>query len=146
MTEHTRLTDDDWSDLIPCKDFKLGKTVLVIEPLGIASLAKFTVQIKAIFKQVGARGISAEDIDSPEGMSTLFEVAVIQAPELLEMASGLHRKDIARLPIGTALGLLKEVIEINIQSQDSLVENLKSLGELLGLWSREEAVTEKAGE
>ena len=128
------------------REHKLGKTVLTIEPLGFTDLAKFTVKIKAIFSSVGEKGISANEVESPDGMIAMFEAGMEHAPDLLEMATGLHRDDIAKLPLGPAVALLRAVIEVNIDSQESLLKNLRALGEMLGLLNPAEQDTTTDGE
>lgn len=126
--EITRLTQDDWDDLIPETAVQLGKTTLIIRPLGIKDLKTVGVKVKAIFAGLDDEVI---DFDTDEGLSKLFVLALDKAPDILEMCSGLHRDDIAALPIASAVALFRAVLEANISSRESLVKNFVALGEII---------------
>ena len=132
MSNIQRLSENDWAEILPGKEFTLGSTVLVIEPFGIADLAKLAIQMKALFKAISESDITTENFDTPENLVTMFKLVMANAPGVLETACGLHRDDIARLPVIKSALLLKEVIEVNIESQDDFAGAMKYLGKLLG--------------
>lgn len=125
--EIARLTDDDWGDLLPGYPVTLGKTTIVIKPLGIADLKDVSTKIQAIM----GGDIDSIDIDSEAGINALFNRFIEHAPEVLEMATGVHRDDIKRLPIGKGVELVKAAIEANLNSGKSLRKNFLALGAML---------------
>ncbi len=125
------LSQNDWTEILKGREFIIGSTVLVIEPISIAAIAKLTIQLRAVFKSAMDAGLKAENIEDPEKLGELFNIVLTNAPALLEVSCGLHRDDIARLPLTTGICLLKEIIEVNIESQDDFTEAVKSLGKML---------------
>lgn len=126
-----RLSDDDWSDLLPGKDFTIGKNTIVIEPLGIAQLGLAMTKMGGLIKKLTSKGITPDTFNLPENIPVIFGELLAEAPGLFEKAAGIHRDDIARLPIGKGIELLKTVIDVNVESQDSLAKNLTALVEMV---------------
>jgi len=124
--EIKRLTEDDWKDLLPCSSITLGKTTIIVEPLGVADLKKMSIKIMAIANAIG----DSVDFDTPEGMAALFTATMDNAPDVLEEVCGLHRDDIAKLPIAKAIELIRVVLEVNIGSKEALIKNCVALMEM----------------
>jgi hypothetical protein len=137
----TRLSNDDWKDLLPGKTVTLGKSTIVIEPLGVASLAKLTLKLSPLAKRLKKAGLTADNFEEDKNLLVLASELVNHAPEVLETASGIDKRDIARLPLHAAADVLRAVLEVNMEGQDSLVKNFKALGNLIR--PKKEAEAEK---
>lgn len=125
------LSTDDWDDLLQGDTITLGKTTVVISPLGIAQLKNMSLKVKALMEALAEKGINSSNFDAPENMANTFTTLVERVPELMEEATGINRDDIARLPLAKGVELLRKVIEVNVKSQETLVKNLQALGEAM---------------
>ena len=123
----TRLSNDDWKDLLPGKTVTIGKTPIVIEPLGVAKLAKLTLQFTPLAKKLKKAGITLDNFEDEENILILASELINNAPGILEAASGLHKEDIARLPLHAAVEIIRAVLEVNMEGQESLIKNFKAL-------------------
>jgi len=144
----TRLNAGDWTQILKAKEFLIGTTILTIQPFSILDLSILTVKVRPLFKALKESGITSENIESPESLAKLFELVVNNAPEILEVACGLHADDIKRLPVTVGVCLLKDVIDVNLESQGEFAEAMKGLGKLLAPTPEEMIAEEeqKAGE
>ena len=120
----------------------MGNTTIVVEPLGVADLKRMSIRIMAVAGVIGPD----VDFDTPGGMAVLFTTVMENAPDLLELACGLHRDDIARLPIAKGVELLRVVLEVNIGSKESLVKNCVALAGAIKKVGLAKAQTETAAE
>ena len=126
-----QLTQDDWGQLMQGQAVVLGKTTVVIEPLGIASLRRIITKIKAIVSSLKDKGVSFEAIDDPGVIEELFAVVLDVAPDLLEEMTKVRKEDISRLPIAKGIELLRVALEVNISSHDELIKNFVALGAMV---------------
>jgi hypothetical protein len=126
-----KLSDNDWNNLLPGKEFTIASTTLTIEPFGLKDLASVLRQLGPAIKSLVESGVTLDSLDDPEALTTIFAELVDKAPGVLEKACGLHRDDIARLPMATGMALVREVVEVNMEGQDSLLDNVTSLGKLI---------------
>ncbi len=126
-----KLSETDWEQLIKGREFRLGSTSLLIEPLSIGAITKLTIRFRGLFKAISESSITADNIESLESLTELFTIIVNNAPEILEAACGLDKEDIRRLPLATGVCLLRDVIEVNMESQQDFVGALESLGKLI---------------
>lgn len=125
------LSTDDWDDLLQGDTITLGKTTVVISPLGIAQLKNMSLKVKALMEALAEKGVNSSNFDAPENMANTFTTLVDRVPELMEEATGVNRDDIGRLPLAKGVELLRKVIEVNVKSQETLVKNLQALGEAM---------------
>ena len=125
------LSTDDWDDLLQGDTITLGKTTVVISPLGIAQLKNMSLKVKALMEALAEKGINSSNFDAPDNMANTFTTLVERVPELMEEATGINRDDIARLPLAKGVELLRKAIEVNVKSQETLVKNLQALGEAM---------------
>ena len=135
MTEQLkngRITDDDWKVLFPGKThFIGGKIPIHIEPAGIAQIqviASRLMEITSIMTQVG---LDLKNLESPEQLSLALPVIVQYIPDVLAELSGLHKDDIARMPVSAVLPLAMDILEVNRASMEYLQKNLQSLAMVL---------------
>ena len=142
-----RLNDEDWQALFPGDDFVIGTTTMQIVPLSIASIAKITARLSVIGTGIDKLNLAASDIDTAitSGATSqvvdLVNIILTQAPDILSEMSDLHIEDTKNLPLGIATELFLKCLEVNIDSQESLVKNLKSLGTKLGQFLNPEEPT-----
>jgi len=128
-----RLSDNDWNSLFPGEDYKIGSTIFKLVPLSLKDIANITEKLSRmanVFSTVQLT-LTLEDVDSRniESITGIVQIITEEAPEILSILSGLHKDDIQKLPLTVAVDLFNKCLDINIESQESLVKNFKSLGE-----------------
>lgn len=124
------LNESDWDALFPKTNYVLGTTEIQIQPLSLESLAYIVEQVQIIIGEVAQLNFSAENFTSKEGIGMVQLVSLIikQAPGILSEMSGVKVEDIQNLPLDPAVALFNECLDVNIESQESLLKNFKELG------------------
>lgn len=125
-----KLNESDWEMLFPAQDFMIGQnTHLDLVPMNLAQLAKITRHLTKIIGQVSQMEITLNDLmgDAPK-IVEVVALILSEAPEILSEMSGLDVEDVQRLPLHVGLELFSECLDINLQSQESLIKNFKGLG------------------
>ena len=124
------LNDSDWDALFPQTKYVLGTTEIYIQPLSLESLASIIEQVQKIALEVTKLNFTAENFTGEEsiGMIQLVALIIKQAPNILSDMSGVNVKDIQSLPLAPAVELFNKCLDVNIESQDSLLKNFKELG------------------
>lgn len=144
-----RLKDNDWDALFPGEDFKIGSTIIVITPLSLKAIAAVASKLATIGTSISKLGVTVSQIDAElnkEANAILGLVDVVgtilnEAPDILSEMSGLAEEDVQNLPIDVAVKLFTKCLEVNINSQEELVKNLKSLGTKFGQFLNPEIQT-----
>lgn len=132
MASTIRLDEQDWSELLRGKAVKVGQKILTVRPYTIAELSRLKQVYAGIREAMAADGFTdGAALTSEAGMGRLFEYVAANCPELIEMACGLDRADVPKLPIAAGLALVTEIINVNMDSQEGLTEALIYLGKLL---------------
>jgi len=126
MAERTRL-DLDWDSLFPGSDLTIGKQTIPIKPLSLFQLAKVTRTLKGFGKLLSEEGVSWENYQQQDNIVLIASVLLDQFPEVLSEASNIHVEDIQRLPLESIVSVLDKVLEVNLESRESLEKNFKSL-------------------
>ena len=136
--EKVRLKSEDWTSLFPGQDYQIGSTIIRLKPLAISAIARITNRLAKIGATVDGLNLSVDQFDAElsgtaktgltSGIASLAGVILTEAPEILSELSGVHEDDINELPLSLAVDLFTKCLEINIESQEDLVKNLKSLG------------------
>lgn len=122
MPDLKRLTDDDWGALLNVETVQLGRTLVEVRPYGLEELAV----IGAIWRRVaGAKGISAGDM--ADRIDEVIEAAPEYLPHLMEMATGIHRDDLKRLPASKQMEMAAAIIRVNADSKEGLIKNFMGL-------------------
>ena len=129
--EKVKLDSGDWGVLLAGKSVKVGNKILTVVPSSIRKLAALKSMLNTAIKEILALGITAEKLEAGEGYDVIFEYVASNCPVLIEEACGLHRGDVPDLPIATGVTLMTEIINVNIDSQEGLMEALSFLGKLL---------------
>lgn len=150
-----KLTNDDWKDLLPGENYKLGHTTLFIQPLGIEALAKVLKRLEEVIKiwkdmilrdqeEVKFQGSKKKKGNQHKAKNkketqSLVERILEMLPKLSQMIqehgidiisdlAGVVKEDIARLPAKESVKLFEFCLEVNIKSQEGLEKNFQSLG------------------
>ncbi len=126
MAERTRL-DLDWDSLFPGSELSIGDQKIEIKPLSLFQLAKVTRTLKGFGKLLSEEGVSWENYQQQDNIVLIASVLLDQFPEVLSEASNIHVDDIQRLPLENIVSVLDKVLEVNLESRESLEKNFKSL-------------------
>ena len=99
--------------------------------------------MQRIASEVTKLNFTAENFTSEEsvGMIQLVGLIIKQAPEILSDMSGVAVADIKGLPLAPAVELFNQCLDVNIESQDSLLKNFKELGTKFQKLTQAEAPT-----
>lgn len=136
--QKVKLQQSDWDALFPGRDYLIGSTTFRIYPLSLSSLAFIARKIGTITDKLTNAKVSVDAfnptsaVQSEEGVATVVsfvQVLLDEAPEVLAEMSGLESDDVSGLPLTEAVKLFNECLDVNITSQESLVKNLRELGE-----------------
>jgi hypothetical protein len=126
MAERIRL-DLDWDSLFPGSDLTIAGVTIEIKPLSLFQLAKTTRTLKGFGKILSENNISWENYQQQENIITIASILLDQFPEVLSEASNIHVEDIQRLPLESIVLILDKVLEVNLESRESLEKNFRSL-------------------
>lgn len=129
--EKFKLTDEDFSLLLPGKVITIGKSQVPIKPLGIADLKFIFQRLASIWAVLSDKGITTANYNQEDNLFTLVEVIMDKAPDVLADASGIEVGDLQRLPLVVNVKILTEVLKINIESQEGLEKNLNELAGMI---------------
>lgn len=126
-----RLKDTDWEELFPGTSFIIGGTEIFLTPLSLKSIATITGKLAGIANTFSNLETTIQDIDnrSVEAVTGIVQVIVTEAPDILSEMSGLHPEDVQGLPLEVAVNLFNACLDVNLESQESLIKNFKSLGD-----------------
>lgn len=127
-----RLSDEDWAELLPGRELRLGKTSLTIKPLGLEDLAEVIKQIRAVWGMFQEKGITPKNYRKPDNMETIAITIINEVPGLLESLTKLSIEDIKRLPLAPVVTMLNLAIDVNLESQEGLEKNLGDLAAKMG--------------
>lgn len=132
MSEKTKLQPSDWEILFPSQPYKLGNTILYIEPLSLVNLNNIIKHLTLVYERVLEEHPSFDKNSNVEELnidwSIVATVVLEETPEVLSELSGLDVSDVKRLPVAVALDLLNKCFEINLESKEDLMGNLQGLG------------------
>ena len=126
----TKLSPSDWDKIIHTAEISFGETTVQIRPAGLIEMSLLIEDANAVLATAAAKGITVGNIG--ERAFELFQIVMTHAPAILEALSGVHRDDIARLPIAKSVELLKAIVEVNLDSPKALAENINALLQLTG--------------
>jgi len=132
--QKVRLQDSDWAALFPNKKYTIGATEVEITPLSIEELASILDKLSLISDKI-QDNIPAPVEGADEATQTsltilaLLRIIMQESPDILSDMSGLDVEDIKSLPLDKALDLFNFCLDVNIESQDSLIKNFNGLGD-----------------
>jgi hypothetical protein len=129
--EKIKLDANDWEILLQGREVKVGAKVLTVKPFSIADAVRLKGVLRSIVKGLAEEGVTAESLLHGEGLDKVFEYIAGNCPIVVEMACGLDRDDVIKLPLSTGITLMTEIINVNVDSQEGMMEALSMLGKLL---------------
>jgi hypothetical protein len=131
--EKSILNDEDWEILLPGKEITLGRTTITLRPLTLASFSTLTSKTVYILNKIRDTKANSlmEEFKTPSGFSRIVGIIVKEAPEIVTALTGIPIVDVVRLPITKNIELMAEAWEINIQDQDTLAKNLRSVATMM---------------
>jgi len=130
--EKARLTDADFELLLPGSPLTIGKTDIVIRPLGIGELKDILARVNVIGSGLRDEGITASNYTEAEQILKLVTLIMDKAPAILSDAAKIALEDLVRLPLAINAQILEKVLEVNIESQEGLEKNLQRLADMIG--------------
>jgi hypothetical protein len=133
--QKVKLQDSDWEQLFPGKSFTIASTQVDIVPLSLQEISVVLAKLSDLANSLDSLNLTTAVVEegvTPEaGLNILNLVSIImdESPDILSDMSGVDVEDIKSLPLGTAVELFTFCLEVNIDSQESLVKNLSKLGD-----------------
>ncbi len=119
----------DIDSLFPGDHLDIGGQSIYIKPLGLEQIIILTNRVKRLGTTLAKEGVTWENYNTHENLFKLVSILITNAPDVLEEAANLDIKDIKRLPLEVVVQLASKIIEVNLQSKDTLEKNFKSLTE-----------------
>jgi hypothetical protein len=127
MSQKVKLTPEDWNSLLPETAYSLGNTKLQLRPMTITEIAKIARIIQNSMELFKEKQITIANYMSPENVSLIVDILATTAPDIISDCAGLDIDDVKALPYDYMLKLVVALIEVNLQSKDSLEKNLTAL-------------------
>ena len=121
------LDEADFEVLFPAKLYELGKKSLTLRPLGIEDLSIVTKQLEVVWKELKDTGVTK--VNWKDHIQVITTTIIENVPEVLEIASGVGKESIKRLPPKEAISLMVACVEINIEHNTGMEKNLLALAE-----------------
>ena len=133
-----KLGENDWAQLFPGEEFEIAGTTLSIEPMDLQTLAHVLKKISTVmeaFPKVEVGDVLAGTTNS--SMLDFISKIVEDVPEVLSDMSGLDEEDVLRLPLDVGVELFAKCLDVNLKAKESLLKNLKKLGEGMAQMTQE---------
>lgn len=127
-TERTKL-NIDWDSLFPGDTITIGGVPVEIVPLSIGQLASFSKKLKGFGAILDKEGVTWDNFMQPTYAIKLATALLENVPDVLSEASNIGAEDLMRLPLDIIVEVLNKVLDVNLQSKDSLAKNFQSLTE-----------------
>jgi len=131
LMEKIKLDANDWEVLLKGRTITIGKKVLTVKPFSIADAVRLKGALRGVVSGLAEEGVTAEGLLAGEGVEKIFEYVASNCPLVVEMACGLDSEDVPKLPLATGITLMTEIINVNVESQEEMMEALSMLGKLL---------------
>ena len=139
-----KLGANDWEQLFPGEEFKIAGTTLTIEPMDLKTLSRVLKKISAVMDSLPKLGL--EDALQGSGNTAVLNFIssiVDDVPEVLSDMSGLDEEDVVQLPLDVGVELFTKCVEVNLKAKESLLKNLKRLGEGMAQMTQDGPPTKK---
>jgi len=120
-------------NLIPCRSVKVYGHNVAIHPLTLSQISSIISKLTLHSKILQKEGITLEKLsseDNQEVIGKLLLYLISKCPDLLSDLSGLDIKLFEKLPFDKSVEILTAVIELNLESKDTLIKNLSSLANI----------------
>jgi len=125
--ETSFFSDEDWQDLLPTKEVKVGSKTVRIEPFGVKAFKHAIQKVISVQGVFESEGITRANFNTAEKIPKVAIIIMDNIPDLLANASGIPLEDFLRLPISPVVEILNAVIDVNLESQRGLEKNLPAL-------------------
>jgi hypothetical protein len=146
--QKTRLQESDWAALFPSKSYMIGTSTIDIAPLSIQELSLVLNKLVQISDKISDSLNDSESVDPIDmeldeslisknnaktslNVLNLVKIVMEESPDILSDISGIDVEDVKALPLDIALDLFNFCLDVNIESQDSLIKNFNGLGDRL---------------
>lgn len=126
------LSEEDFNLLLPGKAIIVGRSEIIIRPLGIERLKLMLARLGAIASTLSDAGITFKNYNKEDNLFKVVAIVLEKAPDLLSDVSTINVVDLRRLPLMANVQILSDVLEINIESQEGLEKNLNVLADMIG--------------
>lgn len=125
-----KLGANDWDQLFPGEEFVIAGTTLMIEPMDLRTLSHVLKKIGSVMDSFPKVNLADALEGSNNGAMLEFISKIVEdVPDVLSEMSGLDEEDVLRLPLDVGVELFTKCMEVNLQAKESLLKNLKKLGE-----------------
>lgn len=129
--ERIKLLDEDWKQIRSGEPFPIGSTTLNIIAFSWNQLDALSLKIEAVVLQCISQGLTRENFHEVGNLFMIAKSVLEKGPEIVSEASNLDVADVRELPLPILSNLVSKIIEVNAESKESLVKNLKALRDLL---------------
>lgn len=138
--EKFTLSSEDWDLLLPGTEYPIGKSKIMLKPLGLESLSnvlealhKLIDDWKDVLTDTSAGKANQKAMTVTEQILLYFpkvtSLIQVHGIHIISDMSGLHEDDVKRLPPNIAVELFDKCLELNIKSQEGLEKNLTALAD-----------------
>jgi hypothetical protein len=125
--QRIRLSDKDFALLLPSKVITVGESKITVYPLGLKAMKEMVDRLADIIADITSAGITFKNYTEPDKLVELVRLVMDTSPTLLADMSGIAMEDLERLLLATNVEIFTQVLQLNIESQEGLEKNLKSL-------------------
>ena len=119
----------DLDSLFPGESLTIGKTVIVIKPLGFEHIANLTIKLEGMGDALVEKGVTWDNYNEPANIFKIAVVTLKNFPDVLEEASNIKIEDLKKAPIEVIVDIVEKIISVNLKSKESLEKNFKNLAE-----------------
>lgn len=128
----TKLVESDWTSLFPSKPYTIGTTTVDVSPLSIQELSGILEKVSLISDKIQTGILLDENLSdgltkSSVTVINLIKIIMAESPDILSDISNIDVEDIQSLPLDKALELFNFCLDVNIESQESLIKNFNGL-------------------
>ncbi|NIP43252.1 MAG: hypothetical protein GWN00_22965 [Aliifodinibius sp.] len=127
----TKLSEADWKKILPGEPHMIGETELFISPVGASLLKVILGKAQESFVRLHQLGITEANFDEPKNILLIAKEFIDHMPEVIADCAGLDRDDFGKLPLPEMLRLTTTVVKVNIESKQSMEDDLSELGKYL---------------
>jgi hypothetical protein len=127
MSQERITFEVDIDELLPGDEFKIGKQVIVIRPLGLLQYKTILGRLRTVYDELNTLNINGENIRKPESVLVIADLVMTKFPDVLEEATNISTTVLDKLPLEIILALIDKCLEVNLRSKESFLKNWNSL-------------------
>ena len=121
------------SSLIPSKSIEMYGHTVTVHPLTLSQISNIVSKLSLHKKTLEDLDVTVDKLssdDNQETVSKLLLYLISKCPDILADLSGLSAEVFEKLPFDKSVEILTAVIELNLESKDTLLKNLSSLANI----------------